>query len=86
MIWASPSPTSSGRRGCSNRGPGPQVVKRALQDHTDPKLVHFEIDTYWVEKGGLDAAKFLQRHAGRVFLLHAKELRKSDGADVPATT
>ena len=55
-----------------------------LVKNTDPELVHFEVDTYWVERSGLDALAFLKQHESRVSLVHAKELRKKDQADVAA--
>ena len=51
---------------------------------TDPALVGFEFDAYWLEYAGRDALDFIRRHADRVFAIHAKDLRKSDRADVPA--
>jgi sugar phosphate isomerase/epimerase len=55
-----------------------------LLAETDPLLVAFEVDTYWVEKGGRNARQFIEANAARIGLIHAKELRKRDGADVPA--
>lgn len=55
-----------------------------LLHETDPALVRFEVDTYWVERGGLDSRDFITANAARIGLIHAKELRKRDLADVPA--
>jgi sugar phosphate isomerase/epimerase len=55
-----------------------------LLEAVDPALVKFEVDTYWVERGGEDARKFVADHAAQVGIIHAKELRKRDNADVPA--
>jgi sugar phosphate isomerase/epimerase len=55
-----------------------------LVKETDPDLVHFEVDTFWVEKSGLDALTFLKKHEERISLIHAKELRKKDQMDVAA--
>ena len=55
-----------------------------LMKETDPKLVKFEVDTYWVERGGLNSREFIVSHASRIGMIHAKELRKKDNADVPA--
>lgn len=41
--------------------------------NTDPKLVQFEVDVFWLSVGGVDPVKFLQDHAGRVPLLHLKD-------------
>lgn len=54
-----------------------------LLQGTDPGTVRFEVDTFWIERGGRDAVAFLQEHAARVGLVHAKDLRRDDGADVP---
>lgn len=55
-----------------------------LLAETDPKLVAFEVDTYWVERAGRNARDFIRQHADRVGMIHAKDCRKRDGADVPA--
>ena len=55
-----------------------------LLENTDPSLVKFEFDTYWLERGGEDAVAFLQKHESRVGMIHAKELKKSDQSDVAA--
>ena len=55
-----------------------------LMAETDAADVQFEFDTYWLERGGENARGFLEKHAARVGMIHAKELRTSDGADVPA--
>jgi sugar phosphate isomerase/epimerase len=55
-----------------------------LVKETDPALVSFEVDTYWVEKSGRDAFEYLKKYEQRVSLIHAKELRKKDQEDVAA--
>lgn len=55
-----------------------------LLAETDPALVAFEVDTYWVERGGGDSRAFIEQNADRIGMIHAKELRKRDNADVPA--
>jgi sugar phosphate isomerase/epimerase len=55
-----------------------------LLRETDPALVAFEVDTYWVERGGRDSRQFIEERADRIGMIHAKELRKKDQADVPA--
>jgi sugar phosphate isomerase/epimerase len=52
-----------------------------LLKETDPKLVRFEVDTYWVEQAGRDAAEFVEKHADRIGIIHAKEIRRSDKSD-----
>lgn len=45
-----------------------------LVRETDPALVHFEIDVGWIATVGLDPARFLRRHRGRVQELHVKDV------------
>ncbi len=45
-----------------------------LLDHTDPALVRIELDVYWVLKAGKDPADYLRQHAGRVPLVHLKDI------------
>jgi sugar phosphate isomerase/epimerase len=55
-----------------------------LAAETDPALVRFEVDTYWVEKSGRIAGEFVSRHASRIGMIHAKEFRRRDQSDQPA--
>jgi sugar phosphate isomerase/epimerase len=55
-----------------------------LLRETDPQFVRFQVDTYWVEKGGRNSRRHIERHAAHIGSIHAKELRKKDGADVAA--
>jgi len=51
--------------------------KRALDilfETADPKLVQVELDTYWVEFGGASAVDYLRHFAGRVPLVHLKDM------------
>jgi sugar phosphate isomerase/epimerase len=54
-----------------------------LLAETDPALLSLEVDTYWVERGGVNSCDFIQKHAARIGMLHAKEFCR-DGRDVPA--
>ncbi len=40
---------------------------------TDPKAVDFEMDIYWVVKGGADPLDLIKRFPGRFALFHAKD-------------
>ena len=40
----------------------------------DPKNVSFVLDTYWVQYGGYDIRKMIERLAGRVDILHLKDM------------
>lgn len=45
-----------------------------LWRETQPDLVSFEVDLGWVATAGLDPVRFLDRHRGRVRLLHVKDV------------
>ena len=55
-----------------------------LLRETDPAVVGFEFDTFWLQNAGHDAPDFIQQHASRVRLIHAKDRRGQDGREVPA--
>jgi len=44
-----------------------------LIDSTDPSLVSYEMDIYWVVNGGGDPLAFLQRYPNRFKMLHVKD-------------
>jgi sugar phosphate isomerase/epimerase len=46
----------------------------SLLDSTDPALVQLEFDVYWAAYAGVDPGAYLQRRAGRVPLLHVKDM------------
>lgn len=45
-----------------------------LLAETDPELVGFECDVYWVQYGGQDPAAFIEANAGRFPLVHLKDM------------
>lgn len=45
-----------------------------LAEKTDPGLVDLQIDIFWALVAGRDVVELIQRHAGRLPTLHAKEL------------
>jgi len=51
---------------------GKRVFDRMFAN-TDPKLVQFEVDVFWLTVGGVDPVAFLKEHSGRVPLLHLKD-------------
>src|ERR1039457_4673317 len=53
---------------------------QVMLEHTDPKLVAFEMDAFWVSVAGLDPAEFIQKLSGRVPLMHLKD--KAEGTAV----
>jgi sugar phosphate isomerase/epimerase len=44
-----------------------------ILEHTDPKLVQVELDTYWAMRGGQDPAALLKAWGERVRLIHQKD-------------
>jgi sugar phosphate isomerase/epimerase len=54
---------------------------------TDPALVGFELDVYWLRKGGEDPAAMIGRLGDRVRLVHLKDMAPDGGmTDVGAGT
>jgi sugar phosphate isomerase/epimerase len=52
-----------------------------LVERFDPKLVHFEIDTFWLKIGGEDPAAMLRRLKGRVSLVHLKDIARGTAVE-----
>ncbi len=46
-----------------------------LLHNTDSKLVQLELDCYWVSRAGKDPVDYMKRYAGRVPLLHIKDMK-----------
>jgi sugar phosphate isomerase/epimerase len=56
-----------------------------LLAETDPALVWFEMDFYWMTRGGGDPLAYFGRHPGRFHLCHLKDMdRRGEMADVGA--
>lgn len=45
-----------------------------LLEETDPKLVQFEMDIYWITHGGADPLAYFKRYPGRFPMIHAKDM------------
>ena len=45
---------------------------------TDPKLVQFELDLYWVVRSGNDPVKLFAEHPGRFPMWHVKDMDKAN--------
>jgi sugar phosphate isomerase/epimerase len=45
-----------------------------LLDSTDPAYVKLELDTYWAAYAGVDPIAYLHKRAGRVALIHLKDM------------
>jgi sugar phosphate isomerase/epimerase len=44
-----------------------------LLEHTDPALVSFQMDVFWLVKGGADPMAYLRAHPRRFTMLHIKD-------------
>jgi putative cell wall-binding protein/sugar phosphate isomerase/epimerase len=56
-----------------------------LLAETDPALVDFEMDVYWVTAGGEDPVTRLQMHEGRFGQLHIKDMAEDGSITFPGT-
>jgi sugar phosphate isomerase/epimerase len=52
-----------------------------LMNHTDPDLVRCEMDIYWVKKGGGDPLEVIKKYAGRIPILHVKDMASGTDQD-----
>jgi len=50
-----------------------------LMDNTDPALVDFEMDIYWVHVAGINPAEYLAKYPGRFRLCHLKDAEAGTG-------
>jgi sugar phosphate isomerase/epimerase len=55
-----------------------QMLLEMLLKNTDPDLVDFEMDVYWVVRAGQDPIQWLNNYPGRFKLIHAKDMDKAD--------
>ncbi len=51
-----------------------KTIMDYLIDGFDPNAVSFVLDTYWVQHGGYDVRKMIERLAGRIDILHLKDM------------
>lgn len=56
-------------------GEMPQTV---LMDNTDPDLVEYQMDIYWVVAGGHDPAEWIRNYPDRFTSCHVKDLANGD--------
>jgi sugar phosphate isomerase/epimerase len=52
---------------------GARLPYDVLLEETDPKYVCFEMDLYWIVKGGQDPLRYFARWPGRFELVHVKD-------------
>lgn len=53
---------------------GGQIPYDMLLKGTDPKLVTFELDLFWITKGGHDPWEYFAKYPGRFQLWHVKDM------------
>jgi sugar phosphate isomerase/epimerase len=58
-----------------------EMGQDVMMKNTDPKLVDFEMDMYWVVAAGQDIETWLKKYPNRFRLCHVKDRKK----DAPAT-
>lgn len=51
-----------------------KTIMEYLIEGFDPDVVSFVLDTYWVQHGGYDVRKMIERLAGRIDILHLKDM------------
>lgn len=51
-----------------------ELLFDVLLDETDPELVDFELDLFWIRKAGYSAFEYFERYPGRFKLWHIKDM------------
>ena len=54
-----------------------EMGQDVMMKNTDPKLVDFELDMYWVVAGGQDIERWLNKYPKRFRLCHVKDRKKN---------
>jgi len=54
-----------------------QMPQTILMDNTDPALVDFEMDMYWVVTANQNPVEWMQKHSWRFKLCHIKDRKKN---------
>lgn len=62
------------------------VAYDVLLQHTDPSLVDFEMDCFWVVRAGYDPVAYMNKYPGRFPLLHIKDERRHYAPSATAPT
>jgi len=58
---------------------GGETIFDILLRESDPALLGFTLDTYWVQHGGLDVVQLIRRMAGRIDVCHLKDMAIVNG-------
>ncbi|MEX0944771.1 MAG: TIM barrel protein [Balneolaceae bacterium] len=56
-----------------------QVPHAIMMDETDPNLVEFQMDIYWVVAGGHDPIEWIRRYPNRFTMSHVKDMGSMNG-------
>ncbi len=51
-----------------------RIPMEILLGETDPELVDYELDLFWIRKGGQDPLRYFERFPGRFPLCHVKDM------------
>ena len=54
-------------------------------EHTDPDVVNFQMDLYWITKAGVDPIAYFNKYPGRFKIWHVKDMDK-EGRFAPVGT
>lgn len=54
------------------------VLYDVLLRETDPALVDFEMDLYWIVRGGRDPVQLIEAHPGRFTMWHVKDMDRTN--------
>ncbi len=59
-----------------------KTIMERLADGLDPVKTSFVLDTYWVQSGGGDVRYWMEKLAGRIDLLHLKDMKFENGQQI----
>ena len=57
---------------------GEELIFDILLKNTDPQLVTFEIDLYWIKKAGYNAIDYFKKYPKRFSLWHVKDMANTE--------
>ena len=55
-----------------------KTAMEILADGLDPQTTSFVLDTYWVQHGGASPAEWIEKLAGRIDILHLKDMGRNE--------
>lgn len=63
---------------------GDRTGLQIIYEDSDPEFFKAEIDTYWIQHGGGDPAAWIEKLAGRIPLVHLKDMTVRKGQPIMA--